>query len=282
MDSSDNKAQAERCVQIAQKAMEDKDWAKVRTNHFFCFQIILFVQAERFLHKSMKFEENQKTQNLLYKLDTMRRRDSEQQRQEAESPGSTKPKPPPEPEKPAAPEYTAAQVRACKEILAKKNYYDILGVQRNAAEDDIKKAYKKHAIKLHPDKNRAPQAGEAFKKVSAAYACLTDSQKRRIYDQTGEEPGNMQSPSGRGFRHSQFEQEIDPDEIFRMFFGGGLFEQPRRRQAAQRPGQRNRARQEQDDPMAVLRQFLPLLFVVFMSLLTGLTSDASSYSHHEA
>lgn len=91
----------------------------------------------------------------------------------------------------------------------------------------------------------------------------------------------MQSPGGRGFRHSQFEQEIDPDEIFRMFFGGGLFEQPRRRQAAQRGG-RNQPRQQQDDPMAVLRQFLPLLFVVFMSLLTGLTSDASSYSHHEA
>lgn len=53
---------------------------------------------------------------------------------------------------------------------------------RAAAEDDIKKAYKKHAIKLHPDKNRAPQANEAFKKVSAAYACLTDSQKRRVYD----------------------------------------------------------------------------------------------------
>ena len=81
---------------------------------------------------------------------------------------------------------------------------------------------------MHPDKNRAPQANEAFKKVSAAYACLTDTQKRRIYDQTGEEPGNMQSSGGGGrrFRQSQFEQEIDPDEIFRMFFGGGLFEQP--------------------------------------------------------
>ena len=66
--------------------------------------------------------------------------------------------------------------------MAKKNYYDILGVARNATEDDIKKAYKKHAIKLHPDKNRAPQAADAFKKVSAAYACLTDATKRRIYD----------------------------------------------------------------------------------------------------
>ena len=82
-------------------------------------------------------------------------------------------------------------MKVCREILAKKDYYDILGVQNNAVEEDIKKAYKKHAIKLHPDKNRAPQSNEAFKKVSAAYACLTDAAKRRIYDQTGEEPGNM-------------------------------------------------------------------------------------------
>ena len=114
MDQGDNKAQAEKCVQIAQKAMDDKDWAKVRQARsrrpIICFHTLskLYVfysfQAERFLHKSMKFEENQKTQNLLYKLDTMRRRDSEQQRQEAESPGSTaKAQAPPEPEKPAAP-----------------------------------------------------------------------------------------------------------------------------------------------------------------------------------
>eukprot|EP00356_Strombidium_inclinatum_P012475 CAMPEP_0170481602 /NCGR_PEP_ID=MMETSP0208-20121228/1983_1 /TAXON_ID=197538 /ORGANISM="Strombidium inclinatum, Strain S3" /LENGTH=345 /DNA_ID=CAMNT_0010754337 /DNA_START=14 /DNA_END=1057 /DNA_ORIENTATION=+ len=63
------------------------------------------------------------------------------------------------------------------------------GSVEDAKEDEIKKAYKKLAIKFHPDKNHAPQAGEAFKKVSAAYACLTDSEKRRIYDVTGEEPG---------------------------------------------------------------------------------------------
>ena len=72
----------------------------------------------------------------------------------------------------------------------KSNYYDILGLSRSATLDDIKKSYKKLAIKFHPDKNHAPQAGNAFKKVSAAYACLTDSEKKRYYDQTGEEPGN--------------------------------------------------------------------------------------------
>lgn len=61
------------------------------------------------------------------------------------------------------------------------------------------------AIKFHPDKNQAPQAAEAFKKVSAAYACLTDSEKRRYYDQTGEEPGNNQPSRGGRFRQSNFE-----------------------------------------------------------------------------
>ena len=95
----------------------------------------------------------------------------------------------------------------CREILGKKDYYSILNVPRGASEDDIKKSYKKYALRLHPDKNQAPKATEAFKKVSAAYACLTDDKKRRIYDQTGEEPGNMQSQSSRGsrFRQDQFE-----------------------------------------------------------------------------
>ena len=65
--------------------------------------------------------------------------------------------------------------------MAKKNYYDVLGVQKKATEDEIKKSYKKLAIKLHPDKNHAPKATEAFKKVSVAYACLTDSDKTVLY-----------------------------------------------------------------------------------------------------
>ena len=77
-----------------------------------------------------------------------------------------------------------------RDILRKKDYYDILAIKKSASEDEIKKAYRKHSLKLHPDKNQAPKATEAFKKVSAAYACLSDQQKRRIYDQTGEEPGN--------------------------------------------------------------------------------------------
>lgn len=112
-----------------------------------------------------------------------------------------------------------------REILSKKDYYDILSVTKQATEEDVKKAYKKFAIKLHPDKNHAPRASDAFKKVSAAYACLTDKEKRRIYDHTGSDPGQgTPSPSGRGGRRGGFnEEEINPEDIFNMFFGGGAF-----------------------------------------------------------
>lgn len=54
----------------------------------------------------------------------------------------------------------------CKAILAKKNYYEILSITTSATDEEIKKAYRKLALKFHPDKNKAPQATEAFKKVS--------------------------------------------------------------------------------------------------------------------
>jgi DnaJ homolog subfamily B member 12 len=63
----------------------------------------------------------------------------------------------------------------------------VLGVEKSASENDLKKAYKRRAMKVHPDKNSAPKATDAFKKVNAAMACLTDVDKRRVYDQVGSE-----------------------------------------------------------------------------------------------
>lgn len=72
---------------------------------------------------------------------------------------------PPKPEKPAAPEYTTDQLEAVKRIKKCKDYYEILSISKDASDSDIKKAYKKLALQLHPDKNKCPGSAEAFKAI---------------------------------------------------------------------------------------------------------------------
>ena len=68
-----------------------------------------------------------------------------------------------------------------------KDYYKILGIARTASEDDIKKAYRKMALRFHPDKNKSAGAEEKFKEIAEAYEVLSDKRKRDIYDKYGEE-----------------------------------------------------------------------------------------------
>jgi len=100
-----------------------------------------------------------------------------------------------------------------------QDYYDILNVGRNATKDEIKKAYRKVAMKYHPDKNPGDAAAEAkFKEAAEAYSVLTDDQKRPIYDQYGAEGlkgGGFNGAAGFGGFG------FDPFEIFRDVFGGG-------------------------------------------------------------
>ncbi|KAG1880522.1 hypothetical protein C8R48DRAFT_588458 [Suillus tomentosus] len=125
-------------------------------------------------------------------------------------------------------EFTAEQVKVVKRVKACKvtEYYEILSVKKDCEEAEIKKAYRKLALALHPDKNGAPGADEAFKMVSKAFQVLSDSQKRAIYDQSGSDPesrsGGMSS-RGPGFSASPFggEGEMSPEDLFNMFFGGG-------------------------------------------------------------
>ena len=76
---------------------------------------------------------------------------------------------------------------ACENIINNKDYYNLLGVTKETNNDDIKRAYKKLAIKFHPDKNKSSKAEEAFKKIATAYQTLTDPKKRELYDKYGTE-----------------------------------------------------------------------------------------------
>lgn len=130
--------------------------------------------------------------------------------------------------------YTDAQAELVQKILKAKEggqgaHYRVLGVDKDADENALKKAYRKLALKLHPDKNSAPHADEAFKALGLAYATLSDPQKRTIYDRYGEEDPDNRGGGGGGFRPGHggggvhFNgQEVNPEDIFNMFFGGGM------------------------------------------------------------
>ena len=128
---------------------------------------------------------------------------------------------------------------------SKSDYYDILGVSKNASSEEIKKAYRKQALEWHPDRHKDEKeaAEKRFKEINEAYQILSDTQKRSAYDQFGHSafsPGGMPggSPFGQTGRYGPFTYSYystggnggnpfasfdfgDPFEIFEQFFGGG-------------------------------------------------------------
>ncbi len=126
-------------------------------------------------------------------------------------------------------------------MASKQDYYDLLGVSRSASQDELKKAYRKLAMKYHPDRNQGDKESEAkFKEVSEAYEVLSDAKKRQQYDQFGHDglkssfgPGGFDF--GRDFTHGADLQDIlgsifgGGGGIFDDFFGGG-------RRRSSRPG----------------------------------------------
>lgn len=106
--------------------------------------------------------------------------------------------------------------------MQKKDYYEVLGVDKSASKTEIKKKYRELAKKYHPDRNKEAGAEEKFKEVTEAYETLSDDQKRQAYDQFGHAgtQGFGGGAAGAGF--SGFEDLGDMSDIFEQFFGGGF------------------------------------------------------------
>jgi len=107
-----------------------------------------------------------------------------------------------------------------------RDYYQILGVGKDATSDEVKKAYRRLALKYHPDKGGGAELEKKFKEVNEAYQVLSDENKRRQYDQYGQvfgSAGQQNGPGFAGFDFSSFGGENFGDfgDIFETFFGGG-------------------------------------------------------------
>jgi molecular chaperone DnaJ len=115
-------------------------------------------------------------------------------------------------------------------MAEKRDYYEVLGVQRTASKDEIKDAYRKLAMQYHPDRNKAPDAEERFKEISEAYAVLSDDEKRQQYDMLGHAGFDQRYTREDIFRGADFDSifrdlgfDFGFGDLFSIFFGGRGF-----------------------------------------------------------
>jgi len=284
-----NKDEADKCLEIAQRYIQQGNKEK----------------AEKFVRKALKLYPSSKSQKLLQTVLGM----NEDDKCNGHAPTMDKEEKYPEPSNDEATtssaEYTQDQIDAVKRIRKCKNYYEILGVNKAASEAELKKAYRKLALAFHPDKNKAPGAGEAFKAIGNAYAVLSNTEKKRQYDLYGDEDA---TPSRSHQRRSGFYEYEDPshgfqgdmtaEEIFNMFFGGGM---PGSSVYVRRGGRWTRqggggqhgqeshhgahhhhTQEQQQGGVSALFQLLPILFLLVMSLFSSLLVNDMLYSFDQS
>ncbi|XP_034393780.1 dnaJ homolog subfamily B member 14 [Cyclopterus lumpus] len=183
------------------------------------------------------------------------------------------------------------QVEGVQRIKRCKDYYEVLGLTKEVNEDDLKKAYRKLALKFHPDKNHAPGATEAFKKIGNAYAVLSNPDKRRQYDLTGGEepssPGHSHGGGGGGGFdfHRGFEADITPEDLFNMFFGGGFpsssahtFTNSRTSHSNQTDNRQERTEERGDGGFSMFIQLMPIVVLILVSILSQMMVSPPPYS----
>lgn len=217
--------------------------------------------------------------------------------------------------------YTSEQEKIVLKVLSYKlhQYYEILAVEKSASDGEIKKSYRKLAIKLHPDKNPHPRSSEAFKLINKAWGVLGDESKKRIYDQTGSDPdsrfsgfsnsGSTPSASSSAFANGYARLNFDgvfQDDLFNMFFGGGQraggptftfgnngftfhsfggdgFD-PFGGRFAQQQRQRQRQRLQQEPQVQpslweTIKQIAPILIILVATILSSFFSNESTPEH---
>jgi DnaJ family protein B protein 12 len=262
-----NKEEAKRCIGYAEMFILDGKKDK----------------AEKFLLKAERLFPTQKAKDLLEQVKTYQpqaeqegeprkrhvlKKESDEQpqykehQQQSKSSASDK-------------EYNKEDLEAVKRIDKCKDYYQILGVSKEATDSDIRKAYKKLALQLHPDKNKCPGATEAFKAISNAFAILTDPEKRMEYDLNGSDEGNLHHEYNytRGF-----EADITAEELFNMNFGGQNVYTER--------GQHTEYHSQYGESRViwctVFLQMLPILLIVLGIMSIFCFSSDSIYSLHKS
>lgn len=284
-----NRSEAERCIEIAQVARRTGDLSK----------------AERFLSKSISMFETSHATRLLSEVQTEIKMQTTSQSKDGKTTTSTtyestttqstsKAASVPLPTK-HEPQFTPEQRADAQKVVKQTNYYEILGLPLPSSSNEIdetkiKSAYRKMALKFHPDKNHAPEAEEAFKKVSAAFQCLSDPTKRRIYDQSGYSEPQAGGGGGGGMRgfngfgggggggHYHREADFSPEDIFNMFFGmNAQFNQMQgrrvftQRMPRRQPQQQQQQQQHQEGGFQFMSliHLLPLLLLFVFSFLSA-------------
>lgn len=165
-----------------------------------------------------------------------------------------------------------------------KDYYEILGIEKEAADVEIKKAYKKLALQFHPDKNNAPGAADAFKMIGNAFAVLSDPQKKKQYDLYGAEDQVRSTRTYDRYYSNDytrgFEAEISPEDLFNMFFGtGNLYTETQfRRQRYQRPAGQHTHTTHEAGGYGVILQMMPVIILISLSLMSSLFVSEPAYS----
>jgi DnaJ homolog subfamily B member 12 len=251
-----NRDEAQRCIELGISALKSNDIDKALRLFQKSLSLFPTEEAERYLRTVLE-----KKQKIAH----------------SEPKSSSQPKSSPEFNTQA--KYTPDQESLCREILKKSDYYDVLGISKTATQDEIKKSYRKLALKLHPDKNHAPSASEAFKKINKSFACLSDEIKKRTYDQTGQEDVHGLDMGGFQANGGDF-----AEHIFREFFNESFFFPAQGFQRVYRT-QRNhgdpRPRTEQQANNRIpLMQLLPILLLIFLSIASSYPGSSEVYSFH--